>query len=78
MITLTTGVIATAALTIIATMTTATVIGQEDTGLEKITTASQNTSSPPSVNLAPSTTMTNSTRRSSTAYALYIRTPNTR
>ena len=77
-ITLTTDVTATAVPTIAAIIAIATVIEQEDTGLAKIATAGQNTSSPPLVNLAPSVTMTNSTKRSLTARALFTRTPNTR
>ena len=74
----TTDVTVTAASMTVATIAIAAVIGQEDIGLAKITAADQNTSSPPSVNLAPSATMTNSTKRSSAAYALFTRTPNTR
>ena len=56
----------------------AAVIEQEDTGLAKIAAAGQNTSSPPLVNLVPSITMTSSTKRYSTACALFTRMSNTR
>ena len=69
---------ATATPTTAATIAIAVVIEQEDTGLAKIAAAGQNTSSPPLVNLAPSVTMMNSTKRSSMARALFTRTPNTR
>ena len=71
-------VTATTTPTTAATIATAAVIGQEDTGLAKITAAGQNTSSPPLVNLAPSITTTSSTKRYSTAHALFTRMPNTR
>ena len=57
---------------------TVVIIGQKDPSLAKITAAGQTTSSPPLVNLMLSATMMNSTKRSSTAHALFTRTPNTR
>ena len=77
-IALTTDITTTAALTTAATIVTVAVIRQKDLGLAKITTADQTTSSPPSINLVPSATTTNSTKRSSMARALFTRTPNTR
>ena len=77
-IALTTDITATAAPTTAAIIAIAAVIEQEDTGLAKIAAAGQNTSSPPLINLAPSVTMTSSTKRYSTAHALFTRMPNTR
>ena len=74
----TTDATTTAAVTTAVTIVMAAVIGQKDPSLVKITAAGQTTSSLSLMNLTPSATTTNSTKRSSTAYALFTRTSNTR
>ena len=67
-----------AAMMIAITIVTAAVIGQKDPSLVKIAAVGQTTSSPLLMNLAPSATMMNNTRRSSMACALSTRTPDIR
>ena len=61
----------TTASTTVVTIVIVAVIEQKDPSLAKITAAGQTTSSPLSINLAPSATMMSSTKRSSMARALF-------